>query len=668
MRHSLRALHLALSGLLLLVLTGCTLSSVNAPATPEPGVAIQGRVYGGQVPLYGAQVYLFQANTTGYAGPGIAGSSSNASTSLLTSLGSNTVLDQSGGATNGFYYVTTSGVTVSCPTGGCFAITGDYTCTGGAQVYLYSLGGGAATTSYSNLGAGMLAALGTCPGTAGSTGNTFSSSLFIVLNEVSTVATAWAFAGFATDALHVSSSGTALAQTGIANAFANVTNLETLGTGVALTTTASGGTVPQMEINTLADILAACVNTTGPSSTACMQLFTNAQSNGSTGITPTETATAAINLAHNPGITSGPLYGYFSLVLPTSPFQPTLSSSPNDFTIALNFTAGGISTPTAIAIDGSGDAWIANNGSTASVTELSPLGAALNSSPFTVGGLQTPYSIAIDLSGNAWIANYTSSITGLSSTGSALTNSPYSGGGVNQPEGIAVDGSNRIITGNYGMGMFGDVAVFSNSGVSISQSTGAGVSDQGVAVDGLGNIWTINYYLTSVQKVVINQTTGAYVSSTNYDEGINDPTGIAIDDANHVWVSTHGSKVVVLNGSGTVISTGSGLFTGGGVQYSQAIAIDGASNAWIANTHFGSPANGDLSEFTQGGQVLSPNSGFTSSTMSGSAPIAIALDGSGDLWVTNNGNSSVTEFIGAGVPVVTPLATGVANNTLGTRP
>jgi hypothetical protein len=639
--------------------------SSNAPATPEQGVAIQGRVMGGQVPLWGAQLYLFQANTTGYAGPGIAGSTSNASKSLLTSAGNTTQDTAPGDATFDDYYVTSA-------SDGSWAITGDYTCTGGAQVYLYSLGGGAGTNSYSNSGAGLLAALGSCPGTAGSTGNTFSSGLFIVINEVSTVATAYAFAGFATDALHVSSSGTTLAKTGIANAFANVTNMETLGTGggVALTTTASGGTVPQAEINTLADILATCVNTTAPSSSACTNLFTNAQTNGSTGITPSDTATAAINLAHNPGLTAGPLYSFFSLILPTAPFQPTLTSAPNDFTIALNFTAGGIGTPSAIAIDGSGDAWIANNGSTASVTELSPLGVALNSSPFTVGGLQTPSSIAIDLSGNAWIANdgNPGSITGLSSTGTAIGASPFTGGGVNQPGGIAVDGSSRVITGNNDMGMSGDVAVFSNSGTPISQSTGIGVADQGVAVDGLGNIWAINEYVTSVQKVVINQTTGAYVSATNYDPGINDPTGLAIDDNNDVWIATHGSKVVVLNGSGTVISTGSGLFVGGGLQYSQAIAIDGASNAWIANTHFGSPANGDLSEFSQSGQVQSPNAGYTSSTMSSTSPMALAIDGSGDVWVTNNGNSSVTEFIGAGVPVITPLAVGVENNKLGTRP
>ena len=48
----------------------------------------------------------------------------------------------------------------------------------------------------------------------------------------------------------------------------------------------------------------------------------------------------------------------------------------------------------------------------------------------------------------------------------------------------------------------------------------------------------------------------------------------------------------------------------------------------------------------------------------------MALDGSGNVWVSggNSFQGSVVEFIGAAVPVVTPLAVGVKNNMLGTRP
>ena len=66
-----------------------------------------------------------------------------------------------------------------------------------------------------------------------------------MINEVTTIATAYAIAGSAVDATHVSSSGTALAQVGVTNAFTNYANLANGATGVALATTPSGnGAVP----------------------------------------------------------------------------------------------------------------------------------------------------------------------------------------------------------------------------------------------------------------------------------------------------------------------------------------------------------------------------------------------------------------------------------------
>jgi hypothetical protein len=83
--------------------------------------------------------------------------------------------------------------------------------------------------------------LGACPGN----GNLFANLSPVTMNEVSTIAAAYAMAGFATDVTHVSSSGTPLAQIGVANAFANAGNLVSLATGSALSITPSGnGTVP----------------------------------------------------------------------------------------------------------------------------------------------------------------------------------------------------------------------------------------------------------------------------------------------------------------------------------------------------------------------------------------------------------------------------------------
>jgi len=58
-------------------------------------------------------------------------------------------------------------------------------------------------------------------------------------------------------------------------------------------------------------------------------------------------------------------------------------------------------------------------------------------------------------------------------------------------------------------------------------------------------------------------------------------------------------------------------------------------------------------------------------------PSGIAIDGSGDVWVGNQYGypSFLTEFIGAGTPVITPIAAGLTatptadgSSKLGTRP
>ena len=140
-------------------------------------------------------------------------------------------------------------------------------------------------------------------------------------------------AGYATDATHVSSNNTTLAKQGIANAFANAGNLATVATGMANTAVPNNAnsTVPQTTINTLANILAACVNS-ATGSTNCTTLFTNAESAGSSGTAPTDTATAAINIAHNPGNAIAALYGLQPGT--GAPYPTDLSSQPHDFTVA----------------------------------------------------------------------------------------------------------------------------------------------------------------------------------------------------------------------------------------------------------------------------------------------------------------------------------------------
>ncbi len=381
-----------------------------------PGTVLRGSVHGGQNPIVGAHVYLYAINNTGYGGPGIAASTTNASVSLLRSA-ANTTQDISGN-----YYVTTD------PYGN-FVINSDYACPSNySHTYYYASDGDPGLGSGVNSAITLMAPADAC--------NTSAST---DINEVSTIVTAYVFAGYSSDPLHISSSNTALAATGLNNAASTLNNLEDVNHGVALATTPGlNGTVPQQEINTLANILAACVNSTGPASTPCSTLFSNATNNG---VNSQDTAAAALNIAHNPGANVANLLG---LQTPSSPFQPSLPSTPvpNDFTIAISYSGAGMNGPVPIAIDKSGNVWVGNTATGAnSVSELSPVGAPITTSAgYTGGGIEDPYSIAIDKSGNVWTANVTpNSLSEISNAGTPATLSPYTGGGLSAPYSIAFD-------------------------------------------------------------------------------------------------------------------------------------------------------------------------------------------------------------------------------------
>ena len=126
---------------------------------PSAGLAIQGRVHGGQQPVTGAHVYLFAA------GPNTG--TPSASISLL-----NAYPGVAGDSIGN--YVTTDDT-------GSFSITSDYTCTANQQVYIAAFGGNTGGGD-NNPVAGLLGVLGQCP----VSGNFLGADPFVVINEVTT--------------------------------------------------------------------------------------------------------------------------------------------------------------------------------------------------------------------------------------------------------------------------------------------------------------------------------------------------------------------------------------------------------------------------------------------------------------------------------------------------
>ena len=176
--------------------------------------------------------------------------------------------------------------------------------------------------------------------------SSLSATHFVSVNEITTVVAASALAGIATSETQIGSAS----QTILANAATRVTTLIDTASGRARTVTPDRtGSVPTAKINSLADSLAACVNSDG--TTGSCQSLMDDSGLSSTSLTP-DTFNAALLIAQNP---AGDPYDIFDLALPSAPFEPVLIDSPSDWSLAAQYsgdlTGNGLSiTPTSATL------------------------------------------------------------------------------------------------------------------------------------------------------------------------------------------------------------------------------------------------------------------------------------------------------------------------------
>lgn len=606
---SLSAIRMSMAGLLALCLIGCT---TNSPAPKSgggsgttsgySGTGFTGKAMAGSLPLIGASVQLYAAGTSG--------NGSNATALLASSL--------------------------TTDSNGAFIMPSGYSCPAStSQIYLVVRGGKAgASASSANSATVLMTALGSCDGVAAS----------VVVNEVTTVAAAYALSQFLSAGGNVGASATNV--TGIQNAMATAMALADITAGTSPGPTfASNGTSPASQINSAANLLNGCIT----SASTCSALFSATTPSG--GSAPSNTLDAMLNLVRNPAQNATSLYTQSAAV---STFSPVLAAAPSDWTLYVNYSGGGMNSPSGLGVDASGNVWVANYFDVASL--FSPLGKPLIANGITGFGLSASYGLAVDASDYAWIPNEPNtgvqgnSLTVLTEAGTAISGSAgFTAGGLNYPTSVAVDTDGSVWAVDYGNS---HVTHLSSSGLTLSGASGYTSSQFAFpvfgAVDSSHNFWVANLSGTTVTKVAVDGST-----FTSY-ACCNGPSSLAMDKQGNVWVANYyGNSISEITSTGTVVTNGG--YTGGGVDHPQGIAIDGAGTVWVAN--FRSDALTELAGVNASvpaGTALSPSTG-----LGGGASLleayAIAADASGNLWVTNFGSNLLTEYVGLAVPVKTPL-------------
>jgi phospholipase C len=375
-----------------LILAGCSASSpfhaasTAGATTDKASFPVQGRVHGGQFPVTGSTVQLYAAG---------AGSYGAGAQALLT-------------------------LPVITDANGNFNIpAGAYTCpSASTETYIVSTGGDPGLGS-DNPAISLMAALGPC----GSLG----SIPYVVINEATTVASVWALAPFMNYGAEV---GTIPTNTlGLTTAFSNVNNLVDITQGSAPgPVTLSGVTIPVAEINTLADILASCINSTGTA--ACNALFAAATPPG--GSAPTNTLDAALDMALNP---ANNVVALFNLPTPAAPFSPVLTSQPINWSLgncivtnpvssiaSLSPASGTLGQTVPVTITD-----LYTNFVQGSTTASFPAGSGITVSNFTVTS-PTTATATLSISASATVQTDTMTVA----TGAQTATGPFSVGVVTQ--------------------------------------------------------------------------------------------------------------------------------------------------------------------------------------------------------------------------------------------
>ena len=286
------ACHLAVLGLTLLA--GCGQSNGMFSAQEAP-TKFTGAVHGGQQPISGAVIQLFAVGTTG---------DGSAATALISS-------------------------SATTDANGNFSLNGLYTCpTSNSLVYLLASGGNPGLAAGStNPAIKLIAALGKC--------KTLSSSTFISVNEITTVAAVAALAPYMTSASAIGSSSSdssgLSADFTLAAEYANTTTGATPGSSIP-----AGESVPTQQIATLADMIAACINSLGGTAgddSICGNLFSYSTPSG--GSSPTDVVGALLDIFSSP---TNNIENLLGLVPANAPFQPTLTAPPPNLSVALTTT------------------------------------------------------------------------------------------------------------------------------------------------------------------------------------------------------------------------------------------------------------------------------------------------------------------------------------------
>jgi sugar lactone lactonase YvrE len=349
-----------------------------------------------------------------------------------------------------------------------------------------------------------------------------------------------------------------------------------------------------------------------------------------------------------------------------------------------------------VALGGSGNIYVADSGNH-TIREITPAGevTTLAGSARFQGStdgtnstalFDTPSGVAVDNSGKVYVAdtdNNTIRVISPSGMVTTLAGLPQHSGSVdgtngtarfNAPLAVATDGSGNLYVADTGNGT---IRMITPAGV-VTTLAGSTLFDapSGVTVDGSGNVYVADTDNDTIRKITPAGTVTVFAGSANafgnfdgkgkaalFDE----PLGMAVDASGNIFVAdslnyeirmvTSAAVVTTLAGSGPVFGNADGTGSAARFDSPYGVAVDTNGNVYVADT-----LNQTIRKITPEGAVTTlaglaatiGSADGTNSTARFYDPFAVAVDSSGNVYVTDNGNNTIRKITSAGV--VTTLA------------
>jgi len=381
-------------------------------------------------------------------------------------------------------------------------------------------------------------------------------------------------------------------------------------------------------------------------------------------------------------------------------------------------TSAQIDGPISLAIDSAGDLYIAD-ASDSVVRKVNGAGiistVAGGGKGTTVGvaatsfALNYPDALALDANGDLYIADsensavYKVTTAGIISAVAGNGNYGYSGDGgaatsaeLNAPYGLAFNASGDLYIGDYGnytvrkVNAAGTISTVAGTGAASSGDGGPAASISlnypiNSAVDAAGNLYIAEDFANRVRKVtpagIISTVAGAGSSGFSGDGGpatsaqLWSPRALAIDATGNLYIAdTANNRIRKVTPAGiisTVAGNGNGSFSGdgglaidAGTGYPEGVAVDSSGNLYISdnsdcNVRKVTPA-GIISTVAGTGKRGYSGDGGPATSAQISFPEGIAVDESGNLYIADPLNNRVRKVTPAGI-----ISTVVGNGTAG---